>query len=280
MSGIALGVGVASIGAGLYENNHASSAAGDASKEGSLEQLLMEQQALQQYRAAQAKVAPMYDPYLKAGKQATGTLADLMRPGGYLYNAPDMTDFRADPQYQNIKNQALESIRSSRAGAGGLYSGQTDIDLMREASGLADQAYQSIYGRKVGEQGRLASGLSGMSDMGKWATTGLANLYTGTAGNVASTYGNMGNTMSQGTIGEGNARASGIMGQNSTIQSGLGMGLNAYNAYQMNKNYQDLLKRLTPQQPQNVSNYGNFGGSTGSGYGGYANPGSLPTGNW
>jgi hypothetical protein len=266
MSWVGIGVGVAGMGVSAYTSSEASKTAEGASKDAMYAQLAEEQRALAAYQAAVEKAAPLYAPYLKAGKQATGTLAELMRPGGYLFNAPDMNNFRADPAYQNVKNQALESIRSSHAGAGGLYSGQTDLDLMDAAGKLADQAYGQIYQRKVGEQQRLGAGLTGLSDTGKWATGSLADLYTGAGRAEATAYGRMGDSMATGIRGAGDARASGIMGMGSAVNSGLGLGLNAYNASQMNNNYQDLIKRLTPQ---NTSNFGSWGsgwqGGTGNG---------------
>lgn len=269
-AGTAIGVGAGSAVIGGLSSYLGAQTQADAMKSASSAQIAEDEKALAAYQQALQKSAPMYAPYLAAGTQAQGSLAELMRPGGYLYNAPDMTNFRADPQYKNILNQAMESIRSSRSAKGGLYSGQTDIDLMQQASQLADQAYQSIYSRKAGEQSTLASRLSGMSNSGRSAADSLSALYTGTAGNEAGVYGSMGRSAASGIQGAGEAQASGIMGMGSALQSGIGTGLNFYQAGQNRQNYDALIKALTPQNASQYSAPAPSGG-------GYPNQYTLPT---
>jgi hypothetical protein len=274
MSWIAIGVGGGAAVIGGVSSYMGSSKMAKAQKDAMKAQIAEEEKAMEMYKQAVAKAEPLFKPYQEAGTQSFKTMADLMRPGGYLYNAPDMTDFRADPQYQHLKNQAMEGARS------GGFSGQAMIDAERKASEIADQSYQSIYSRKVGEQGRLASGLGSMADTGKWATGGLASLYTGNANNMANIYGRMGETRSAGIRGIGESQASGIMGMGSALSSGIGLGLNQYNAGQNKKSYNDIIARLTPQ---NTSSY--MPPPPSGGYGTYTDPGSLPTlnsygGNW
>jgi hypothetical protein len=226
----------------------------DAQKQAAQIQANEFQQAIEQYQQAQAKSAPMYTPWLTAGTNAQNTLSQLTQPGGYLYNAPDMTNFRKDPQWQNSFNNAMKAIQSSQAARGGLYSGQSSQDLINQAMAQADNEYQTIYARKTGEQNTLATRLGNLSQGGFNVANTLSNLNTGTASNIGTTLGEIGNVQGAGITGAAGARASGNMGIMNAINSGMGLGLNQYNAGQQNQNWQKLLNQLNQgNNPSNTS---------------------------
>jgi hypothetical protein len=122
---------------------------------------------------------------------------------------PDYSAFYQSPDYQFRRSEGLNAVQGSAAAQGGLYSGNALRAITDYGSGLA----ASEFGNYVNRQLALAG-------MGQAATT--------QAGNAAMTTGtNVSNLL----IGQGNARASGIVGQTNAITGGMNDLASLYGMY-------------------------------------------------
>ncbi len=196
MSGIAaaIGVGVASVGAGIYSANKAAGAQKDAANRAAQTQ----QGMYDQTSAAQA-------PFREAGIDATNQL-------GGIYGLPGSTPVDLQSKVQNLPgyqfqlNQGVQAIDRSAASRGLLNSGATGKALAQYGQGLA-QSYSGQY----------ISGLQDIANRGEGATQSTA-----AAGAVAA------NQISQSQIYSGQAQAQGDINTFNAISSGLGQGVGIY----------------------------------------------------
>lgn len=92
--------------------------------------------------------------YLDLGKLGANTYADAMGLNGVEGAARAQEAFHTGPGYQFSLDQGLQGLERNASKYGRSNSGQTDLDLMRYATGFADQAYGDWLG-----------GLSGYNDM-------------------------------------------------------------------------------------------------------------------
>lgn len=127
---------------------------------------------------------------LAAAREASG--------GGNQLAGPDYSSFYQSPDYQFRLNEGLNAVQGSAAARGGLYSGNA-------LRGIADYG----QGLAAGEFGNYVNRQLALAGMGQAATT--------QAGNAAMTTGtNVSNLL----LGQGNARASGIINQTNAITGG------------------------------------------------------------
>lgn len=118
--------------------------------------------------------------------------------GGNALAGPDYSAFYESPDYQFRMKEGLNAVQGSAAALGGLYSGNAFRAITDYGSGVA-----------AGEFGNYVNRQLALAGMGQTATT--------QAGNAALTTGaNIGNLL----VGQGNARASGIIGQTNAITGG------------------------------------------------------------
>jgi hypothetical protein len=126
--------------------------------------------------------------YLDLGKLGAGLYSDAMGLNGAEGIARAQDSFRAAPGYQFALDQGLDAVARKGSAMGRLDSGNTDLDLMRYATGYADQAwgnwmnglsgYNNMYGAGVGND-VAARGL------GLDFESGLASSYMGANNQVA-----------------------------------------------------------------------------------------------
>ncbi len=243
--------GSALIGAGL--NYLSSQDEIRAQREAQQAQQRMYEQAVQQYQTGLGQATPYLQPFATGGMQAYQNLNQLIAPGQQA-SATNMTNnFRNDPQYQAIMQQALSAVRNGAAGKGGSFSGQINQDLMEQAGKIADQAYQQIYSNKLGAYNNQISNLTNSANVGREASQGLAQLYTGTNDNIAKTLGEIGQGQSAGITGVAGAGTNMLSNLNQAFQGGLGMYLNQNNANNQSAGIQAILDKLKGLNP---SSYG------------------------
>jgi len=196
MSGIAtaIGVGVASVGAGIYSANKAAGAQRDAANRAAQTQQNM-------YDQTNANQAPFRD----AGVAANNQLGGIYGLPGY---APvDLASkISSLPGYQFQLNQGTQAIDRSAASHGLLNSGATGKALAQYGQGLA----QSYMGQYTG-------GLQDIANRGEGATQSTAAAGAGAA-----------NQIQQAQIYGGNAAAQGDINTFNAISSGLGQGVGLY----------------------------------------------------
>lgn len=253
MSGIwsAVAIGGSSvIGGGLSYLGGTNQARAQKNAAQSEEEML--NQIIQQFQIGTGKAAPLLAPYQEAGAKAESGLAALTAPG-MMRSATDMTNFRADPQYQAIMKSAMSAVQNSAAGRGGLYSGQTGQDLETAAASIADKAYQQIYSNKMGAYQTEVGNLSGIAGGGMTASIDMAGLFTGEFANIAQSMGQIGNARSSGITGAAAAGGMGLSGINTAVQGGVGLGLNQYQANQNSQNYQQLIAALMNKNNSSVA---------------------------
>jgi|GEM_PF-1405564 len=167
-----------------------------------------------------------WQPFYDTGVQANSAYADAMGLNGPEGRARAAQSFQVGPGYEFARSQGLDAIQRSAASRGGLASGNTSVDLMKYANGLASQTYdnwlnqftplmqngmQAAQGRAQSDQlaaqyaanrGELLSGLqTSLGDKLAGTNISLADLETALANNKA----NMAYQTAQG-MGEAGAR--------------------------------------------------------------------------
>jgi hypothetical protein len=136
-----------------------------------------------------------------AGKYGQGTnlYLDSLGANGAEGNARAQSAFQAGPGYDFTLGQGLQALQRTRNAQGMLNSGNTDIDTLKYATGLANQTYGSWQDR-----------LAGLVNPELSATSGAATGQAGVANSLASLYG----TYGQNQAGVANNVATGLAGVN------------------------------------------------------------------
>lgn len=148
-----------------------------------------------------------YKPMVQAGLGSLGSYYDAIGANGADGSARAASAFQAAPGYGYALDSALGAVQRSAAARGGLAGGNATADILKTATGLADQGFQQYVDNLKGGVGIYGQGVQGQA-------SGLT-----TQGGASQTYGTqLGNL---GT-GQGNALA-GIYGQGAGIQTGLGV---------------------------------------------------------
>lgn len=151
----------------------------------------------------------------------TGGLSGLQMLGNALGingadgNAAAVNAFQTGPGYQFQLDQGLGALERRAAAQGRLSSGQTGLDTINYAQGLANSEYQnwlsSLSGFGNTQAGLYTTGTSGQAG----SLSDLASLATGTAGQKVGLIGDVTSAL----MGANNQRAQGTQQQ---IQGGLG----------------------------------------------------------
>lgn len=203
-------------GAAIYGAKKQSDAAKDAARasQQGTDAAIAEQQAARD--ANQRNI----QPYLDFGSGALGQLQRLQ--------SGDMSAFTADPGYQFSLDQALESVRNRGAAGGNYGGGGTTSDLLRTATGLAQQGYGDFYSRLFNAAGLGQNAAVGAGSAGMSTASNIGNLLTANAGqqgnaaiNSANAWSNFGGQLGQlaGTYaGQGGFNFGGSPGQVSQQQ--------------------------------------------------------------
>lgn len=126
--------------------------------------------------------------YLDLGKLGAGLYSDAMGVNGAEGVTRAQEAFRAAPGYQFALDQGLDAVARKGSAMGRLDSGNTDLDLMRYATGYADQAwgnwtnglsnYNNMYGAGVDKD---VAARGGSLDF----ESGLSSAYMGANNQVA-----------------------------------------------------------------------------------------------
>lgn len=257
----------ASAAAGLYGSMQASDAASRASK-AALEQ---EQKALDFQKGVWDTTQRNAQPYLEAGKTATGKyqqMADTAVQPSYTYKIPDFKfDTFSDPGAQYQMSQATRALNNSSL-AKGLGGGGALKAIMAKNQEMAGTAYQGAFNRYLD---KTKMDYQQANDEYKrnleYQNTGLSrqkDLMTGGA-NVAAGLGTQATTMAD-TIGKtygqlGSSKASGIIGGSNALTQGINTGLNGVS---------NALGWYYGQQNENNKQTNNNLGDFRTGTGGYA----------
>jgi hypothetical protein len=168
-----------------------------------------------------------YGNLVNQGGNAYSAYSNAIGANGAAGSAQAAADFRAAPGYQYAQDQALEAVQRSAAARGGLAGGNATADILKTATGLADQGYQ-----------QHVNNLKGGSDFYQTGVAGQANALAGQAG-ASQAQGN-----ALGALGTGlGAGSAGIYGAASGQQVGFGQnvaGLQTNAAGQLVQNNNNL----------------------------------------
>lgn len=168
---------------------------------------------------------------LNAAKNLYAPLADLGQKAGVMYgnslglngaagNAAATDAFHTAPGYQFQVDQGLQALDRGAAAHGQLQSGQSGLDFIKYASGLANGAYgdwQHQLGSPTTSIGAAIPGEVGAYNNLANLATGTATAKTGIAGEVASGLTSSNNQNAAGV----NSNQAGLANLGSTI---IGMG--------------------------------------------------------
>jgi len=135
----------------------------------------------------------VYDPLVQGGGAAYQKLLNATGANGAAGSAQAATDFRAAPGYEYARDEALGAVSRAAGARGDLAGGNATTDLLRTATGLADQGYQQYINNLSGLQGGYTTGLAGQAG----ALTGQA----GVAGNLGSALAGVDQQTAQGRAG-------------------------------------------------------------------------------
>jgi hypothetical protein len=93
-----------------------------------------------------------FQPYADAAAPAAGMYSDALGLNGADGNTRAETAFKTSPGYEFRVNQGLDAIDRRAASRGMLASGNTAIDTLDYAGGLASQEYGGWLDRLAGQQ--------------------------------------------------------------------------------------------------------------------------------
>jgi hypothetical protein len=200
MIGALIGGGMSLLG-GLFGSSAAKKAA-EAQARATQQAIDTQNQMFRTIREDQA-------PYRQAGSAALNQLMGLYGLGGIATpgygdavapGAPDFSAFYESPDYLFARDQGEQAVLRNRAALGGLASGNTGAALQEFGQGLATQ-----------NLGNYRNTLMGLIQGGQGATNTLAQAGMATSQGVADSL-----------AGQGNARASGIIGSSNALTGALG----------------------------------------------------------
>lgn len=199
--------------AGGYMSSKASSNAADAQTQAA-NQANQTQQAM--YDQTRTDNMPWHD----AGVTALNQLSTGTQPGGQFMHSFNAQDFVKDPGYAFRIQQGQDALDNSAAAHGSLLSGAQIKASTDYNQNFASNEYSNAYNRFNTDRSNQFNRLSGVAGTGQTANNLVGQIGMGTA-----------NQISSNTLGAGNARASGYMGQANALTGAIGTGINGMNQY-------------------------------------------------
>lgn len=191
------------------------------------------------------QLGQLYNPLVQQGGNAYSSYSDAIGANGADGNARATAAFQAAPGYQYAMDQALGAVQRTAAARGGLAGGNATADILKTATGLADQGYQqyvtnlqngsNLYTQGLAGQGSALQGAASASQnqgtaLGNLGTSygqNAGNLFTNAASiengfgqNVANLWGNATNALVQNNNNKAQA-------QNAASANMIGLGMNA-----------------------------------------------------
>lgn len=138
------------------------------------------------------QLSGLYQPMVDQGQRGLSAYMDAAGANGAEGNARAVANFQAGPGYQFALNEGLGAIERMASSRGMLGSGNTSADLLKYATGLADQTWgnylnrlsplSSLYSQGIAGQAGGLTGQAGASQAYGSALAGADQAYgTGTA---------------------------------------------------------------------------------------------------
>jgi hypothetical protein len=194
------------------------------------------------------------------GDNGDGQFGSLLRKFG-------QSDLEADPVYQNgLKyglDQGVQGINRMASANGGADSGAILKALARFGNDYGTTKAEGSYNRYKNDQGTTYNMLAGLGGAGQTASGQVGQAGMNAGNNISASQIGLGNTLGQNAIGVGNARAASMIGGANALAGGF---TNAYNGYQQQNMFNQLMNRNNTT-PYDFGSDGGAGGG-GMGYGG------------
>lgn len=140
--------------------------------------------------------------YLDLGKLGAGLYADSLGLNGAEGNARATSAFQTAPGYQFGMDQGLQALERNASKYGRSNSGNTDLDLMRYATGYANDAYGNWQNQLSGYNGMYGQGvgaatksLGDLTQFKEGITQGLVDTTNQTAQGEATNNAGWGNLL-------------------------------------------------------------------------------------
>lgn len=135
------------------------------------------------------QLGDLYNPLVQQGGGAYSAYSDAIGANGVEGAQRATAAFQAAPGYQYALDQALGAVQRSAGSRGMAASGNTSADLLRTATGLADQGYQQYVNNLQNGSQFFTQGLAGQGGALQGAANASQN--QGTAlGNLGTSFGN------------------------------------------------------------------------------------------
>lgn len=213
MSGIAtavIGGAVISSVVGAKGAKDASQAQSESSSAAIDEQRRQFDETTKRLDEAQQFAREQQQPFQAAGTNALRSQQALIGELGIGAQRKAFDRLESSPGQQFLQDRAQKNLLRSSAAIGGLGGGNVREALVQQGVGFAQQDLQNQFGRlgQLAGQGQASAANIGQGAIGSAGQFGQLG---------AQSSGNIQNAL----LASGNARASGIIGQNNAIQSGL-----------------------------------------------------------
>jgi hypothetical protein len=180
---------------------------------------LLEEQTFERARQAefnqqaQADFDQFQRPFLQAGVDASGQQRALVGLDGVEAQTGALNLINESPGQKFLRDRGQKNLLRNSAAIGGLGGGNVREALVQQGVGFAQQDIQNQFGRlgQIAGQGQAAPTGAGLDQRALGNAAQIGQFGAQSSGNIQNAL-----------LASGNARASGIIGQNNAFQSALG----------------------------------------------------------
>lgn len=203
-----------------------------------------------QYDVARGDVAP----YREAGVSALNLLSQGIQPGGEFNQPFTAQTMMQDPGYQFRVQEGQRALERSQSARGGLLGGRAMREATRYGQEMASNEYANAFNRYQADLSNRFNRLAYPTGLGQTSAMQMAGTATGTGAQVANLAQNYGTNAAnlalaggatRGSAYEqaGNVRAAQLANLGSSINTGIGGAISAYNAYNNQRLLEEALRR-------------------------------------
>ena len=177
------------------------------------EQTFNREQQAQFNEQAQADFDQFQRPFLQAGVDASGQQRALVGLDGQQAQTQALDLINESPGQKFLRDRGQKNLLRNSAAIGGLGGGNVREALVQQGVGFAQQDIQNQFGRlgQIAGQGQAAPTGAGLDQRNFGNAAQIGQFGANASGNIQNAL-----------LASGDARASGIIGQNNAFQSALG----------------------------------------------------------
>jgi hypothetical protein len=172
---------------------------GKGAKKAAQQQAAAYQKGIDEQRREFDATQQRFQPYSDFGLASMGSLSDLLGLNGNDKQGAAIDALKQSPAFTSLYNTGADTILQNASATGGLRGGNTQNSLANFGAGLLGQVEQN-------QIGNLTNGVG----IGSGTVTTLGNLGQQNANSIAQLLGQQGNAQASGTLGQANAWSNGI----------------------------------------------------------------------